>query len=315
MADSSMTGTWDVFCEFIEEYSKENDDFTLLALRGDEDEYRLPQVAADKLIECSARDPNAIMNAAGMAIGGMRPWVVGSAAQLSGRSYPQIREALAIPSLPVRIVVYDGGLSDGRQTASMHATEDIALMRLAPNMNVLAPSDRTSLLGAAAAAARLRAPVYMRLGQTPAPLLKSESEVDFTVGGARIIREGSDVTICTCGIMTHEAVKAAEILEQQGIGAEIVECYSIKPFPETYVLASVRSTGCCVVAEEHSRAGGLCAAVAESLAQAYPVPVRFVAIEDRFVGSGVSEELREYYGLTWQEVVNAASQAWTLRRR
>lgn len=314
MADNANISTWDAFCGFIENYSKENDDFALIALNGGGGAFRLPLISDDRLITCS-NGPNAVLNAAGMAADGKRPWIIGSSAQLACKSYPQIREALAIPSLPVRIAVYDGGLSDGRASASEHIIEDAALMRSMPNMSVLAPSDEKSLFGVAGAVSKWKAPVYLRLSQIPVPLLKTESEIDFTVGGGRIIREGSDVTICACGIMTHKALKAAEILEQQGISVEIVECYSIKPFPEAYVLASVRSTGCCVVAADHTSIGGLGGAVAESLSRAYPVPVRFSAIEDRFVGSGTPEELREYYGLTWQEIVNAVSQAWALRRR
>lgn len=313
-ADTSMS-TWTAFCGFIETYSKENEDFVLVALDGGDGAPPLPRVPRGKLVTCSSGGPNAILNAAGLALSGKKPWIAGGSAMLAGAAYQQIREALAVPSLPVRIVVCDGGLSDGREAASARLTEDIALMRVMPNMSVLAPSDKNSLFGVARAAAKLQSPAYLRLGQTPLPLLKTEMEIDFTVGGARIIKEGADVTICACGIMTHQALRASEILEQQGISAEIVECYSIKPFPEAYVLASVRSTGCCVAAEEHSGVGGLCSSVAESLSRAYPVPVRFVAIEDRFVGSGTSEELREYYGLTWKEVVNAASQAWALRRR
>lgn len=315
MADNVIESTWDAFCEFIEEYSREAENFVLVAFCDYGEDFVLPKIAPDKLIICSGNEANAVLNTAGIALGGKQPWLVGRSALLASKSHPQIREALAIPSLPARIVVYDGGLSVGQESASVHITEDIALMRSMPNMSVLSPSDRNSLFGAARAASKLKGPVYLRLSQMPLPLLKTEAEVDFTVGGARIIRAGSDVTICACGIMSHEALKASVILEQQGISAEIVECYSIKPFPEAYVLASVRSTGCCVVAEEHSNIGGLCGAVAESLSRAYPVPVRFVAIEDRFVSSGTSEELREYYGLTWKEVVNAASQAWALRRR
>lgn len=314
MADNTKKSTWDAFCEFIEDYAKTDDDFALVLLCGEEGALRLPLIPDDRFVTCS-HGPSAVLNAAGIAIGGKKPWIIGSTAQLACKSYPQIREALAIPSLPVRLAVYDGGLSEGRAAASEHIIEDTALMRSMPNISVLAPSDEKSLSGVAYAASRLKAPVYLRLSQVPVPLLKTKSEVDFTVGGGRIIKEGSDVTICACGIMTHEALKAAEILEQQGINAEIVECYSIKPFPEAYVLASVRSTGCCVVAEDHTSIGGLGGAVAESLSRAYPVPLRFSSIEDRFVGSGTPEELREYYGLTWKEIVNAASQAWALRRR
>lgn len=315
MADNVKESTWSAFLEFIEQYSKEEDSFVFVAFRGDEENFDLPSVAEDKLIVFSDDEPNAVLKASGIALSGRKPWIAGSAAHFVGRCYPQIREALAIPSLPVRIAVYDGGLCVGHEAASSHMTEDIALMRSMPNMSVLAPSDRNSLFGAARVAAKLYGPAYLRLGQSEVSPLDAALGADFTAGGARIIKEGSDVTICTCGIMTHEALKASVILEQQGISAEIVECYSIKPFPETYVLASVRSTGCCVVAEEHSRVGGLCGAVAECLSETYPVPVRYVAVEDHFVGSGTPGELREYYGLTWKEVANAASQAWALRRR
>lgn len=315
MADNVKESTWSAFLEFIEQYSKEEDSFVLVAFRGDEEDFDLPPVTEDKLIVFSDDEPNAVLKASGIALSGKKPWIAGSAAHFAGRCYPQIREALAIPSLPVRIAVYDGGLCVGHEAASSHMTEDIAMMRSMPNMSVLEPSDRNSLFCAARIAAKLRGPAYLRLGQSQVSPLNAALGADFPAGGARIIKEGSDVTICTCGIMTHEALKASVILEQQGISAEIVECYSIKPFPETYVLASVRSTGCCVVAEEHSRVGGLCGAVAECLSETYPVPVRFVAVEDHFVGSGTPGELREYYGLTWKEVANAASQAWALRRR
>lgn len=315
MVDSAKTSTWDAFCGFIEEYSQTDKDFALVVCCGEDDVFNLPQVASNRILTYSDKDANVILKAAGIALSGKQTWVIGSSALLASRCHPQIREALAIPSLPVRIAVYDGGLCEGHESASRHITEDIAIMRSIPNMSVLAPSDSNSLFGVARAAARLKSPVYIRLGQSEVPLLKSETAVDFTVGGARIIKDGSDVTICACGVMAHESAQAADVLERQGISAEVVECYSIKPFPEAYVLASVRRTGCCVVAEEHTSIGGLCGAVTETLSQAYPVPVRFVAIEDSFVDSGSPEELREYYGLTWKEVVNAASQVWALRRR
>lgn len=314
MVDNMIKSTWNAFCGFIEEYSREDDSFILVAFRGDEEDFDLPPVADHKLIVCTDDEPNAVLKAAGMALGGKKPWIVGSASHFVGRCYPQIREALAIPQLPIRMAVYDGGLCCGHEAASSHMTEDTALMRSMPNMSVFEPADRTSVFAAASAAARLGGPAYIRLAQSPVASLIAENGADC-LGGARIIKEGSDVTICACGIMVQEALKASSVLEQQGISVEIVECYSIKPFPETYVLSSVRKTGCCVVAEEHSCIGGLCGAVAESLSRTYPIPVRFVTVPDRFVSGGTPEELREYYGLTWKEVVNAASQAWALRRR
>lgn len=314
MADNATKSTWSAFCAFIEQYSQEDESFVLVAFCDNEENSELPCVAEEKLIICPTCEPNAALKVAGIALGGKKPWMIGSAAHLAGSCYQQIREALAIPSLPVRIAVYDGGLCIGQEAASPHMMEDITLMRSLPNVNVYAPSDADSLFAAAREAAQLRRPSYLRLGQTPAPLLRAAADAGCS-GGARIIKQGSDVTICACGIMTHEALEASAILEQQGISAEIIECCRIKPLPEGHLLASVRNTGCCVVAEEHSCIGGLCGAVAESLSRTYPIPVRFVAVEDYFVSSGTPEELREYYRLTWKEVVNAASQVWALRRR
>ena len=314
MDDIKRSCTWDVFCEHLASFAGD-DDFALVVQEMDIDLGLLKDLPAEKVFISSASDPNMILNAAGAALSGKRPWIAGRSSKMIGRSYSQIRESLSIPSLPVRIAVPDGGLSCGEDGASRTMTEDLALMRAMPGMSVAVPSDSISVAGIAEAARKAEGPVYIRLGQTPLSQLDGEEDGDFSLGGARLLREGTSVTVCTCGIMGHQALKAADILDQQGIDIEIVDCYSLKPFPEQTVLASVRRTGCCVVAEEHSYIGGLCSATAECLSGTYPVPVKFVAIDDRFVHSGTPEELREYFGLTWKEIVNAAAQAWALRRR
>ena len=314
MDDIKRSCTWDVFCEHLASFAGD-DDFALVVQEMDIDLGRLKDLPAEKVFISSASDTNMILNAAGAALSGKRPWIAGRSSKMIGRSYSQIRESLSIPSLPVRIAVPDGGLSCGEDGASRTMTEDLALMRAMPGMSVAVPSDSISVAGIAEAARKAEGPVYIRLGQTPLSQLDGEEDGDFSLGGARLLREGTSVTVCTCGIMGHQALKAADILDQQGIDIEIVDCYSLKPFPEQTVLASVRRTGCCVVAEEHSYIGGLCSATAECLSGTYPVPVKFVAIDDRFVHSGTPEELREYFGLTWKEIVNAAAQAWALRRR
>lgn len=308
------TCTWDDFCKNLFSYA-DNDDFMLVVRDSEWEMGPLEALPADKVLRSSASYPNMVMNAAGLALNGKRPWVLGTSSKLLSGSYSQIRETIAIPSLPVRIAVPDGGLSCGEEGAARIMTEDLALMRALPNMNIAVPSDRNSAYGIIDTAYDQEGPVYIRLGQTLLAPLDKDPEEGFVFGGARLLREGASVTVCTCGIMAHQALKAADILDQQGINIEIIDCYSLKPFPEQILLASVRRTGCCVVAEEHSLIGGLCSATAECLSSTYPVPVRFVAVEDRFVHSGTPEELREYFGLTWKEIVNAAAQAWALRRR
>ena len=314
MDEKTRSCTWDDFCEYLALFS-EDDDFVLVAQEMDLDLGPLKELPKEKIFISSDSDPNMILNAAGLALNGKKPWITGLSSKILSRSYSQIRESLAIPSLPVRITVPDGGLSCGEEGASRIIGEDLSLMRAMPNMCVTIPSDRNSTRGIMNLARRSDGPVYIRLGQTPLSQLDNGQDEDFSFGGARLLREGTSVTVCTCGIMAHQALKAAEILDQQGIDIEILDCYSLKPFPEQTLLASVRRTGCCVVAEEHSSVGGLCSATAECLSRTYPVPVKFVAIDDQFVNSGTPEELREYLGLTWKEIVSAAAQAWALRRR
>ena len=314
MDDRTKTCTWNDFCEYLVSFA-EDEDFILVVQEMDMDLGPLKDLPEEKIFVSSASDPNMILNAAGLALNGKKPWIAGISSKILSRSYSQIRESLALPSLPVRIAVPDGGLSCGEEGASRIMTEDLTLMRAMPNMSVAVPSDRNSVRGIADAARKSEGPVYIRLGQTPLSQLNDDPDGDFSFGGARLLREGTSVTVCTCGIMGHQALKAADILDQQGLDIEILDFYSLKPFPEQALLASVRRTGCCVVAEEHSYIGGLCSATAECLCRTYPVPVRFVAIDDQFVHSGTPEELREYFGLTWKEIVNAAAQAWALRRR
>jgi transketolase len=193
--------------------------------------------------------------------------------------------------------------------------EDFALMRVMPNMAVLAPSDRNSAHAITLALASHDGPAYMRLSCAESPDIYDKDDGDFPIGGARLLTEGDGVTIVACGIMVNEALTASLVLASQGINAEIIDCYSIKPFPERMLIASVRRTGCCVVAEKHTRIAGLYGAVAECLAHNYTVPTRSVAIEDNFGQSGTPKEIQEYYGLTHREIVHNVVQVWAMRRR
>lgn len=317
MSEDAKSSTWGAFCDYLSSYAGQHDNFVLVT-----DGERLPSdtlnaIPENKIFRSAASTRNMILNAAGLALNGKKPWIAGNSADLISRSYGQIRETLAIPSLPVRLVVADGGFSDGQEGASSNVLEDMALMRAMPGMTIFAPSDAPSVKKIADVAANLNAPVYMRLSVTRDVALASSYDDDhiFRDGGARVLRSGNGITICACGIMVEEAMKAAATLEKQGINAEVIDCYSIKPFPAEPVIASVRRTGCCVTAEEHSIVGGLYSALSEALCGSFQAPVRAVAVEDVFVSSGTPEELREYYGLTSKEIISAAAQVWALRRR
>ncbi len=260
-------------------------------------------------------EQNLMLTAAGFALTGRRVFASSFGSFLVGRAYDQIRSSIAIPALPVRLISTHCGVTVGEDGSAYQMLEDISLMRALPNVTVLVPSDHNSAFRLIQVVGEYERPVYIRLGSFPLPSIYEVSDNDFIPGGGRLLVEGTGVTICACGIMVHEALKAAEILSQQDLSAEVIDCYSIKPLAAQVILASVRRTGCCVVAEEHSCRGGLGEAVASLVSRNYPVPVKFVSVEDRFGQSGAPEELQEYYGLTGTEVVSAAVQAWTMRRR
>lgn len=307
--------TFSAFCEAITEYADEKDDFILLQTENIISGELSTKLPASKFIDEKIPASAALLKAAGLAIAGEKPWVIGSVLELAGGCYTHIREAAAIPRLPVRIAAFNGGLSSAHEGAAAQMLEDIALMRTIPGMQVLVPSDGATLRKIVSKSADFEGPLYLRLGCSSVPEIKSEADEGQDFRPARILRSGSGITICACGIMVNQALRAAEQLEKQNISAEVIDCCMLKPFPEQVLLSSVRKTGCCVTAEEHGTIGGLYGAVAECLGHTYPVPIRPVAAGDQFVSSGTSDELREYYGLTWQEIIDASAQVWALRRR
>ena len=304
--------TFEAFCGIIADRARTNGDFALLLTESVPECAELAAIPEDKIVMRDAPAHSALLRAAGLALSGAKPWVLGRSLELMGGSYAHIREAVAMPALPVRIAAMDGGLSSASDGSAKQLFSDLALARTIPGMHLFVPSDAVSLKGIIEEGS---APLYMRLGRTPLPELENPAGEIFKLGGARILRSGTDVTICACGIMVSRALDAAERLERQNISAEVIDCYCLKPFPEQALLSSVRRTGCCVVAEVHSGIGGLFGAAAECLGRTYPVPLRSVSVPDEFINSGTPDELREYYGLTHKEIVDAAAQAWALRRR
>lgn len=315
MNNNRLESTWDVFCDLLPKYAAKREDFILLPSENIKKTALFKALPEDKIFAPIVGEFNLVNNAAGLAMTGKRPWVISDSFSSFLTTYKQIRNALTIAPFPVTLVISNGGLSGGDEGVSHNILQDVALMRLLSNMNVFVPSDRDTLISVVGSCMSSSIPSFVRLSNEKYSILEDSQIESSNSSGARIIKPGTDVTIFTCGTMVSEALEAVERLEKQGISIEIIDCYSIKPFPEQQLLSSVRKTGCCVVAEEHNSVGGLCGAVSECLCRTYPIPVRFVAVEDQYVNSGHPSELREYYGLTWKEIVSAASQVWALRRR
>jgi len=317
MVDSGKKSTMQAFAPALADIAEVYDDLVLLeADSGSSTGGRnFAESFPERYYNVGMAEQNLILAAAGFALTGRRVFVSSFSSFLVGRAYDHIRNSVAIPSLSMRIVGTNGGVTEGESGATYQMLEDISLMRALPNMTVMVPSDYLSAYRLLRSAGERENPVYIRLGSLPVPSIYPMADDDFLPGEGRLLVEGTGVTICACGIMVHEALKAANILSQQELSAEVIDCYSVKPLPSRVILASVRRTGCCVVAEEHTCRGGLGEAVASLVSRSYPVPVKFVSVEDRFGQSGTPEELQEYYGLTESEIVSAAVQAWTMRRR
>jgi transketolase len=216
-----------------------------------------------------------------------------------------VRNTIAYPSLNVKICPTHAGITVGADGGSHQTIEDIALMRVIPGMTVIVPADYYEAKKAIAKAAEIDGPVYVRLGRATLPMIFDE-DYEFVPGKAIVLREGTDVTIFATGIMVSSSLVAAENLAKAGISAEVINISTIKPLDDNAIIESAVKTGRVVVAEEHSIIGGLGSAVAELLCEKHPVPVARVGIKDVFGRSGEPAELLEYYGLTDEDISQAA---------
>lgn len=263
---------------------------------------------ADRLFNCGIAEQNMIDVAAGLAITGHVAFTGSFAVFGTGRAYDQIRNTVCYSNLDVKVAPTHAGISVGPDGGSHQMLEDVSLMRGLPNMRVLVPADYAAARAALRLAAATPGPVYVRMGRASVPCVYAD-DVELELGRAYVLREGTDATIVACGVEVEQALKAAEQLAAEGISAEVIDAFSVKPLDEATVTASVAKTGCAVVAEEHSVMGGLGSAVAETLARAHPAPVEFVGMRDAFGKSGEFEELLGYFNLDARAIVEAVKNA------
>ena len=262
----------------------------------------------ERFFNMGIAEANLMATAAGLAAAGKVPFASTFAVFATGRAFDQVRNSICYPRLNVKIGASHAGITVGEDGGSHQSVEDIALMRVLPNMTVLVPADGVETRAAVRAAAALNGPVYLRLGRAGGPILFGP-EYEFRVGEAVILREGRDVSLFACGVMVAEALRAADQLAAEGIEAEVVNVSTLKPFDWRTVADSARKTGAAVTAEEHSVIGGLGGAVAEGLGEHAPVPLVRVGLQDTFGESGTPDELMKAYGLTAADIVRAAREA------
>ena len=221
----------------------------------------------------------------------------------AGRGFEQIRNTVAYPKLTVKIAPTHAGISVGEDGGSHQSVEDIALMRAIPGMVVLSPADAVETKKMVFAAAEYNGPVYIRMGRLDVETIFDEATYDFQIGIANTVREGNDVTIAATGLMTAEALKAADILAQEGISVRVINVGTIKPLDGETILKAAQETKFIITAEEHSVIGGLGSAVSEFLSEVHPTKVKKLGLYDKFGQSGKANELLEKYELTAAKLV------------
>ena len=250
----------------------------------------------DRFIDCGIAEANMMCIAAGLASCGKIPFASSFAMFAAGRAYEQVRNSIGYPHLNVKIGASHAGVTVGEDGASHQCNEDIALMRSIPGMMVVNPSDAVEAAAATKAVMEYEGPVYLRFGRAPVPVINDHADYKFELGKGVVLKEGTDVTIVATGILVSAALEAAEMLEKEGVSAEVINIHTIKPLDEEVVLASAKKTGKVVTAEEHSVIGGLGSAVCECLSEKYPVPVKRIGVYDEFGESGSAAALIEKYG-------------------
>lgn len=268
----------------------------------------------DRFFDVGVAEQNLISTAAGLAAGGKTPFASSFAVFATGRAYDQVRNSVCYGDLNVKIAATHAGVTVGPDGGSHQMLEDIALMRVLPNMRVVVPADYFSAKGAIRAAASTPGPVYIRLGRPAVPIIYDE-DFAFEIGRAYPLRHGTEVTLLACGHMVERALAAADLLEAEGLSAEVIDVATIKPLDTATVLNSALKTGAVVACEEHSIIGGLGSAVAELLGERAPMPLERVGVRDVFGTSGEADELMEHFGLTAEEIAGAAKRAAERRGR
>jgi len=261
----------------------------------------------ERFFECGVAEQNMTGIAAGLAAGGKIPFISSYAVFSPGRAWDQVRVSVCYSNLNVKIAGAHTGVSVGPDGATHQALEDVAIMRVLPNMTVVVPCDSIQTKQAALKAAECTGPYYFRFSREKTPVITTE-QTEFQVGKAQVLWEsGHDVAIVACGPLVYQALVAASELSRDGLGVVVVNNHTIKPMDTVTMMKVARDCGAVVTVEEHQVQGGMGAAVAEVLVKNYPVPVEMVGMPNSFGESGEPEELLEKYGMSVVSIKSAVN--------
>ncbi len=260
----------------------------------------------ERFFEFGIAEQNMLNAAAGLSLVGKVPWVSTYGVFVAGRAWDQIRTTTCYSNLNVKIAGAHGGISVGPDGATHQALEDVATMRILPNMTVIVPADYHETKKAVIWACKHYGPVYVRFGREPVPMVTNPDD-PFIMGKANQVTDGRDATIINNGPLLYQCMQAVEALSADGINVRLLNMHTVKPIDRDAITRAARDTGAIVTVEEHQVMGGFGSAVAEVVVQSRPVPMRMIGIQDRFGESGTPEQLFEEFGLTADNIQSAVA--------
>ncbi len=259
-----------------------------------------------RLINVGIAEQNMVGVGAGLANGGKIPFVCAAAPFLTGRALEQIKADVAYSETNVKLVGISSGLAYGELGATHHSIEDFAWIRALPNVPVIAPADRIETAAAIEWAAEYEGGCFLRLSRVGVPDLFDENHT-FELGRANVLRKGSDITLIANGTLTYRAMTAAELLDDKGISARVLNMATVRPIDKDAIVSAAAETGAIVTSEEHTVFGGLGSAVAEVVVDEYPVPMKRLGVPGVFAPTGSANFLLDGFGMSPQGIADSAA--------
>lgn len=305
------TANKQVICQVLMEAAKTDRNIVALCSdsRGSGSFGPFADAFPEQFVETGIAEQNLVSIAAGLARCGKKSYAVSPACFLSTRSYEQCKVDVAYSNTNVKLIGISGGVSYGALGMSHHSAQDIASMSAIPNMRVYIPSDPLQTAELVKALLKDEKPAYIRVGRNAAEPVYQEEGYSFVMDRATVVRDGSDVAIVACGEMVEPAKRAAEILEQEGISALVLDMYCVKPLDEETLVQAAQRVKAVVTVEEHGPFGGLGAMVSQVIGRTCPKTVFNLALSDAPVAAGTSREVFDYYGLNAEGIARSAKKA------
>ncbi len=296
----------DIYGQALVELGRENKNIVVLDadLSGSTRTSIFAKEFPERFFNFGVAEQNMMATAAGLAACGKTVFVSTFAIFATGRAWDQVRNTVSFNNFDIKIVATHAGITVGPDGSSHQALEDIALMRVIPNMQIMVPCDGPQTRDVIKACAKTEGPFYVRLGRPK--IATVENKPEFKFGKAQVLTEGNDLTIIACGIMLGEALVTARNLRVRGIKARVINVHTIRPADTEAILKAAKETAGIVVCEEHTVVGGLASSIDEIVAENYPTKIVRVGIKNRFGQSGDAQDLLKEYNLTSLDIENAA---------